>query len=113
MYTAPHQSQRGWQTTVPPARDATSHRSPRAIFLLASTGLEPREVLQPWEYLTNHGFFVEFATWNGKEATADSTLLNHIWFGSKYTIQARWKEFVTLTEWISPRAWGFHRRTQT
>lgn len=74
--------------------------------MLASTGLEPREVHGPWEYLTSHGFFVEFATWNGQEAKADKTLLDHALFGSKYSMQAKWKEFVTLSEWQRPRAWA-------
>ena len=108
LYTDLHQHPKAWQTTIPPARDDASSvsRSPRACILLASSGLEPREVINPWEYLINHGFFVEFATWDGKPAIADPTLLSHTLFGSKYSIQARWKDFITLSEWLQPKAWA-------
>lgn len=107
IYTAPHQSERKWQTNIPPARDdRTKYRSARACIILASQALDSTEVQVPWEYLTNHGFFVEFATWDGKPAEADKTLLNHIVWGSKYSTQAKWKELITLTEWETPHAWA-------
>lgn len=108
MYVNPHQhGERKYQTKVPPTREH-EHRSraPRACFLLASTGLEPQGVHEPWEYLTSHGFFIEFATWDGQPAAADSTLLSHTLWGSKYSLQTKWKEFVTLDEWLKPHAWA-------
>lgn len=74
--------------------------------ILASTGLEPIEVHEIWEYLTKHGFFVEFATWDGKPALADPTLLKHTLWGSSYALQEKWATLITLTEWLKPLAWA-------
>lgn len=108
LYTAPHQAgHRGLGTSIPKARDAESKlRSPRACIVLASSGLEPKEVFEPWESLTKNGFFVEFATWDGKPAAADSTLLSHTLWGSPYALQDKWKNLITLSEWLKPRAWA-------
>lgn len=108
MYVAPHQNgERKWQTTIPKARnDGPKFRSPRAIIILASTGLEPKEVQEPWQYMTNHGFFIEFATWDGKPAAADPTLLEHALWGSKASMREKWKDLVSLDEWQSPHAWA-------
>lgn len=115
MYVAPHQSgERKFQTTVPKPRDeGPKFRSPRACIILASTGLEPREVQEPWQYMTNHGFFIEFATWDGKPATADTTLLSHAVWGSKYSVQEKWKDLTSLDEWKAPHAWAPLTRSST
>lgn len=111
LYTDPHQTKKGWQTTIPKTRDEAKQRSPRACIILASTGLEPACVQVPWEYLTNHGFFIEFATWDGRPAEADPTLLNHFLWGSKYSVQSKWQELVTLEEWLKPHAWAPRTRS--
>ncbi|CCG83583.1 Uncharacterized protein C14C4.04 [Taphrina deformans PYCC 5710] len=106
LYTDPHQHKKLYQTTVPKPRDESKQRSPRACILLSSTGLEPKEVHSPWQYLTNHGFFIEFATWDGKPAKADSTLLEHTLWGSAYSLQSKWKDLISLDEWLKPHAWA-------
>lgn len=108
LYTAPHQAgHRGVGTVIPKARDdQTKLRSPRACMILASSGLEPKEVHETWESLTKNGFLVDFATWDGKPAVADPTLLSHSLWGSSYVLQQKWTTIITLSEWLEPLAWA-------
>ncbi|ORY76331.1 hypothetical protein BCR37DRAFT_164003 [Protomyces lactucae-debilis] len=107
MYTAPHQAQKSYVlSNIPPSREKTKPRSPRCCILLASTKLSPPDILEPWDYLTRHGFFVEFATWDGNMAIADEALLNHALWGVKASAHARWQDLTSLEEWKQPHAWA-------
>lgn len=114
LYTDVHQGVPAYRRTAPRARDAIpgqdadapKKRTGRALFLLTSVGLDPKEIVLPWEQLTEHGCLVDFATWDGQPAKADDSLLHSLIWGSTSRIRERWNDIVSLPEFDRPYCWA-------